>query len=187
VRTPRERLIEASRRGGAAGKGVRKGGKRLCQVCGHPQRAQIDRCLCTGVAKERIAARFRVTRYSVAWHANHHLTPEMRAAIATRVLEREDDLRATIVEEGASLIDSLKAVRSPLFSLFLNAVDSLDGRVAAALAGRLHENMSIAAKLTGEIAPHATMSITNILAQSRLHSHARAAARRAEAPPGCRG
>jgi hypothetical protein len=34
---------------------------------------------------------------------------------------------------------------------------------ASALSGRLHENLALVAKLTGELVPHAGTSITNIL------------------------
>ena len=50
-----------------------------------------------------------------------------------------------------------------LFGLFLAAVDSGDKKAAAALSGRLHENLALVAKLTGELVPHAGTSITNIL------------------------
>ena len=34
---------------------------------------------------------------------------------------------------------------------------------AAAISGRLHESLSLTAKLTGELVPHAGVSITNVL------------------------
>jgi len=59
--------------------------------------------------------------------------------------------------------EGLKAIRGPLFGLFLAAVDTGDSKAAVALAGRLHENLALVAKLTGELVPHAGTSITTIL------------------------
>jgi hypothetical protein len=59
--------------------------------------------------------------------------------------------------------EALKAIRGPLFGLFLAAVDIGDNKGAAAISGRLHENLALVAKLTGELVAHAGTSITNIL------------------------
>jgi hypothetical protein len=67
----------------------------------------------------------------------------MRAALATMLLQRERDTRRILLEEGVGVADALKAIRGPLFGLFLVAVDTGDSRVAAALSGRMHENLSL--------------------------------------------
>src|SRR5215469_4308808 len=87
----------------------------------------------------------------------------MRAALATKLLQREGDTRRILLEEGAGVTEALKAIRGPLFGLFLAAVDTGDSKAAVALAGRLHENLALVAKLTGELVPHAGTSITTIL------------------------
>ena len=87
----------------------------------------------------------------------------MRAALATKLLQREGDTRRILLEEGAGVTEALKAIRGPLFGLFLAAIDTGDHKAAAALSGRLHENLALVAKLTGELVPHAGTSITNVL------------------------
>src|SRR5438105_11456884 len=134
-----------------------------CTVCNHPARPQIDLAIATGLSKRAVAERFRVSRDAVWRHAQAHLTAEMRAALATRLFQREGDTRRILLEEGAGVTEALKAVRGPLFGLFLAAVDTGDNKAAAALSGRLHENLALAAKLTGELVPHAGTSITTIL------------------------
>ena len=61
------------------------------------------------------------------------------------------------------MTEALKAIRGPLFGLLLAAVDTGDSKAAAALSGRLHENLALNAKLTGELIPHAGTTITNVL------------------------
>jgi len=134
-----------------------------CTICNHPARPQIDLAIATGVAKRAIAERFQVSRDAVWRHGQTHLTAEMRAALATKLLQREGDTRRILLEEGAGVSEALKAIRGPLFGLFLATVDTGDNRAATALSGRLHENLALVAKLTGELVPHAGTSITNIL------------------------
>ena len=134
-----------------------------CTICNHPARPQIDLAIATGVAKRAIAERFQVSRDAVWRHGQTHLTAEMRAALATKLLQREGDTRRILLEEGAGVSEALKAIRGPLFGLFLAAVDTGDNRAATALSGRLHENLALVAKLTGELVPHAGTTITNIL------------------------
>ena len=43
----------------------------------------------------------------------------MRSALATRLLQREGDVRRILLEEGAGVVEALKAIRGPLFGLFL--------------------------------------------------------------------
>jgi len=132
-----------------------------CTICNHPARPQIDLAIATGLAKRAVAARFAVSRDAVWRHAQAHLTAEMRAALATKLLQREGDTRRILLEEVACVTEALKAIRGPLFSLYLVAVDTGDSKAAAAL--RLHENLALIAKLTGELVPHASTNITNIL------------------------
>jgi hypothetical protein len=134
-----------------------------CTICNHPVRPQIDLAIATGLSKRAVAQRFQVSRDAVWRHAQAHLTAEMRAALATKLLQREGDTRRIQLEEGVGVAEALKAIRCPLFGLFLVAVDTGDSRAAAALSGRLHENLALVAKLIGELARHAGTTITNIL------------------------
>jgi hypothetical protein len=134
-----------------------------CTVCRHPQRPSIDLAIALKCSAHAIAARFRVSHDAVDRHRRSHLTAEVRAALATKVLQREGDMQRVLLEEGVGIVDALKAVRGPLFSLYLAAVDAADAKVAASLAGRLHESLSLSARVTGELAPHTSVSVTNIV------------------------
>src|SRR5947209_20556913 len=72
-----------------------------CTICNHPARPQIDLAIATGVAKRAVGQRFGVSRDAVWRHAQAHLTAEMRAALATKLLQREGDTRRILLEEGA--------------------------------------------------------------------------------------
>jgi hypothetical protein len=134
-----------------------------CTVCVHVQRPAIDLAIATGCSKRQIGDRFKLSADAVWRHGRAHLTPEMRAALATKIFQREGDMRRVLLEEGTGIVEALKAVRGPLFGLFLAAVDVGDSKAAAGLAGRLHESLALSAKVTGELTPHAAISITNVL------------------------
>ena len=134
-----------------------------CTICKHPARPQIDLAIATGLSKRAIAERFSVSPDAVWRHGQSHLTPEVRAALATKLLQRDGDMRRVLLEEGTGVVEALKAIRGPLFGLFLVAIDAGDSKAATALAARLHESLALAAKLTGELAPQAGVTVTNIL------------------------
>ena len=99
-----------------------------CTICNHPARPQIDLAIATGLSKRAVAERFGVSRDAVWRHAQAHLTAEMRAALVTKLLQREGDTRRILLEEGAGVTEALKAIRGPLFGLFLAAVDRSNAR-----------------------------------------------------------
>jgi hypothetical protein len=138
---------------------ARTGPYSACTICKHPARPQIDLALAAGVGTNAVADRFKCSRYAVSRHRQSHLTSEMRTALATKLLRREGDVRKILLEEGEGVVEALKAVRGPLFGMFLGAIDAGDSKAAAALSGRLH----VSAKVTGELMPHAGVTVTNVL------------------------
>ncbi|MGC1886112.1 MAG: hypothetical protein WA709_08450 [Stellaceae bacterium] len=68
-----------------------------CTICNHPARPQIDLAIATGLSKRAVAERFGVSRDAVWRHAQAHLTAEMRAALATKLLQREGDPRRILL------------------------------------------------------------------------------------------
>jgi hypothetical protein len=84
-----------------------------CTICKHPARPQI--AIATGLSKRTIAQRFSVSPDAVWRHGQAHLTPEVRAALATKLVQRDGDMRRILLEEGAGVVEALKAIRGPLF------------------------------------------------------------------------
>ena len=109
-----------------------------CTICNHPSRPQIDLAIATGLSKRAVARRFGVSHDAVWRHRQAHLTAEMRAALATKLLRREGDMRRILLEEGTGVVEALKAIRGPLFGLFLVAIDTGDSKAAAARALERH-------------------------------------------------
>jgi hypothetical protein len=116
----------------------------------------------TGISRRLIAARFKVSA-DAAWAARPR-TPDTRdpRRAGDEGTGAKGDMRRIFLEEGTGVVEALKAIRGPLFGMFLTAIDLGDAK-AAAISGRLHESLSLTAKLTGELVPHAGVSITNVL------------------------
>src|SRR6266568_8249215 len=133
-----------------------------CTVCLHADRPQIDLAIAGGLSIRVIGQRHGVSSDAVWRHGQHHLSPEIKAALALKLVRKEGDVRAVLLEEGAGTIEALRAIRAPLFGRFLAAVDVGDDRAAAALSARLHEGLQLSARLTGQLMPAASVSIVNI-------------------------
>jgi hypothetical protein len=134
-----------------------------CKVCTHAARMQIDYALAAGLGRRRIAEKFGVSADAIQRHSHNHLAPELRAAMTLKLIQREGDVRAVLLDEGVGTIEALKAVRGPLFGRFLAAVDIGDDRSAVALAARLHESLQLSARLTGQLVPHANVNVTTLV------------------------
>jgi hypothetical protein len=83
-----------------------------CTICKHPARPQIDLAIATGLSKRAIAQRFRISPDAVWRHGQSHLTLEVRAALATKLLQRDGDMRRILLDEGAGVVEALKATRT---------------------------------------------------------------------------
>jgi hypothetical protein len=137
-----------------------------CTICAHDLRSKIDLALASGIGVKFVATRFKISRFALYRHQKAHLPPEIRALLAAKVLQRENASRAVLLEEGAGIAGGLKAIRDPLFTLFQVAIENGDWKAASTLARRLMESLEFTAKLTGELLPHATNNITNIVVSS---------------------
>jgi hypothetical protein len=134
-----------------------------CTVCSHPSRPQIDLTICAGVGHRQIAEKFNIGPNSIWRHSHNCLSPEIKAALALKLIQREGDTRAVLLDEGVSVVQALQAVRAPLFGMYLRAIDCNDPANAAKLASRLHESLALSAKLTGQLLPASKTTITNIV------------------------
>src|SRR5690349_20915770 len=92
-----------------------------CTICNHPARPQVDLAIATGLSKRAVAERFGLSRHAVWRHAQAHLTAEMRAALATKLLQREGDTRRILLEEGAGVTgfvsDAMQAALDPMLAV----------------------------------------------------------------------
>ena len=111
-----------------------------CTICNHPERPRIDLAVASGSSMRAIALRFKVSPDAVWRHGQAHLSPEIRGALVTRLLQREGDTRRILLEEGAGVAEGLKAIRGPCSHCFWRQPIAATARLRSSL-GRLHENL----------------------------------------------
>ncbi len=69
---------------------------RVCTVCAHPQRQEIDECLVSGQSNRGIARQFGVDDMAVSRHRNAHLPAQVAQAHKAREIARADTLLGRI-------------------------------------------------------------------------------------------
>ncbi|MBN1631068.1 MAG: hypothetical protein JW990_15000 [Thermoleophilia bacterium] len=99
---------------------------RVCTVCAHEKRDDIDARIVCGDSSYKIAADYGVSAAAVQRHAKHHLS----AALAAMQTQEQADRRATLLDRIESLIERAEAMfneaaASGKFDQSLNALKEL--------------------------------------------------------------
>lgn len=165
------------------------GGKRPCQICKHPERAQIERLKAGGASIRSIGERFNVEKTAIWRHWAQCVSTERKGTLLVgevRLAELVDMANA----EDKTLLEYLTLNRSILVNQLLIAAEAADSHGTAFLSGKLLECLEKIGKLTGEIRQLGSTNVTNIaifnspafvelqaglVAISRQHPEARAA------------
>jgi hypothetical protein len=134
-----------------------------CTICSHDKRAQIEIGLANKVPHRVLARRFGVSDDAVQRHAQRHLTPQMRAAILTAQQPTAVDLEALQRTEGEGLLSHLITQRGRLQTMHDRALDLGDVRAAVAVERAITENLTLTAKLLGQLVTHHEIKRTSIL------------------------
>jgi len=153
----------------AARKGSRTG---RCQGCAHRERARIERALAAGASLRATARRFRVPYHSLRRHWLAHVDAEARAAYIAGAGIVKEELEQLVADTDLSILDHLRAIRAKLYFGFIAVAEAGDRLNLDRLAGRLHENLALSAKLTGELQRGPLFNIQNNLMVSPDYSRA---------------
>ncbi len=133
-----------------------KGGQRrgprpgLCTACKHPERARAELLLAGGASIQSVADKFGIPYQALRRHWQKHVSEGMKRMLSVGPCKMAE-LGAKLTDENLSVLDHLRLIRGGLYAMFDNAVEARDRNGTAILAGRLHENLSAMAKLTGEL------------------------------------
>ncbi len=124
-----------------------------CTICAHERRAAIEVALVGGMGTRQVAARFGVSRDSVARHSANHLGPAQRAAIlaARKPGGEAVDVDALKRDEAEGLLSNILASRARLAQLAEQAASMSDVKAAAAVERVILENLTLGARLVGQL------------------------------------
>ncbi len=125
---------------------------RVCTVCTHPRRHEIDECLVSGQSNRGIAKRIGLDDAAVFRHRNAHLPAEVAKAHEAREVARADDLLAQVrglhdralalldrAERDGKTRDALLAIREAASTL------RLQGEVLGQIQSAAQVNVAIVA------------------------------------------
>jgi hypothetical protein len=139
-----------------------KSGK-ACTICVHDKRAAIDVGLVHGVPMQVLADRFGASKDAIQRHSANHLSPAQRAAILAQRKPTEIDLDRLREAESENLLASLVAQRARLQSHAEMAASYGDTKGAVAAENSIQGNLTLVAKLLGQLAVQHNVTHTNIL------------------------
>jgi len=131
-----------------------------CRVCAHLECARIELLLAGGAGQKAVGTKFGLSKDSVHRHWRDHVSEERRLVLIMGPVQRQA-LQARVAEENSSVIDHLKAIRAGLYQQYTAALDAGDRTSGSLLAGKLHENLRIVARITGELASSPLVTINN--------------------------
>jgi len=158
-----------------------------CTVCNHDERWRIELLHAGGASLSSLAEKFGLSKDAIGRHWNNHVSAEIKASYLIGPAQLAD-LAAKAAEEGASVLDHFRAVRTMLMSQMAATTEAGDARGAAIVAGQLVGVLEKIGKVTGEIATIAqgTINIQNNVAivNSPQFAKVQAAILRALAPHG---
>lgn len=158
-----------------------------CTVCAHDERWRIELLRAGGASLDSLATKFGLSKDAIGRHWHNHVSAEMKASYLVGPAQLAD-LAEKAADEGASVLDHFRAVRTMLMSQFAATTEAGDARSAAIVAGQLVGVLEKIGKVTGEIATIAqgTINIQNNVAivNSPQFSRVQSAILRALAPHG---
>ncbi len=113
---------------------------RICTVCTHPQKEDINKLLVAGTPSRNIAARFGASASAVFRHKQDHLPRALVAAAEARG-----------ITHGASLLDQLRDLQARARQILDEAANSGDLRTALMAVREARGCVELIAKATGEL------------------------------------
>lgn len=136
---------------------------RLCQVCNHPRRAEIELALARRVPYRTLEARYNVGKDPLSRHKKEHMPEQLQASLMATARPTGVDLDALRKSESEGLLQTIVFQRAKLFSLLDEAEEVGDHRAAAQIHGRITKNAEFTAKLLGEITTAAQHTTNNLI------------------------
>jgi hypothetical protein len=127
---------------------------RICSICSHPRREDIDKQLLSGAPYRSIAKQFEASESAVYRHKSEgHISVDLAQAHEVKEIARAD-----------SLLDQLKAVRQRTDELLARAEEAGEVRSWPGFLREMREQLKLMAELEGRLAaqPQVTLQQVNI-------------------------
>ncbi len=125
---------------------------RVCSICVHPKRKEIDKALTErSASNRRIATQFDVTESAIRGHKANHLKGRLQKAA-------ERDEQADI-RNALDVVAQLRAINGASLTILKEARASKDGELALKAVDRIQRQIELQAKLIGELSDGDTVNV----------------------------
>jgi hypothetical protein len=131
-----------------------------CVVCAHPDKVRIELLLAGGAGQKAVGRKFGIGKDAIWRHWRRHVDAQHRARLIMGPVQVHA-LSAQIAEENTSVLENLRVIRAGLYKQYDAALEAGDRNSGALLAGKLHQNLQITARITGELASSPLININN--------------------------
>ena len=121
---------------------------RVCTVCTHPHRAEIDKAAISGTPNRRIASQYRLSEIAVRRHKNDHLPAHL-----TKAADVEEEATAT------GLLARLRALNAETADVLKAARDAEDHELRLKAIARAEKQIELEGRLLGELQNGATVNV----------------------------
>jgi len=125
---------------------------RICTVCHHPKRAEIDHELVGGAPALQVADQYKLARSSVQRHQTSHLLEKIAKAAKSR------DVREVV--EAVKLVEVAREMLAKLQRLAENAEQDKDIRGAVSAIGKIPDFLRILGEIEGRLQAHGVVNVT---------------------------
>lgn len=125
---------------------------RVCTICIHAERANIDQALVGGGSFRDIAGHYGLSKSSVERHKADHLPQAM-----VKAAEQED------IRNAIDVVKQLKAINSATLNILSEARHEGDHDTALKAIDRVQRQIELQAKLLGELDDRPQISQVNVL------------------------
>ncbi len=122
---------------------------RVCTICAHPDRCEINKCLVDGVPYRIIASRFGTSSTSLQRHKADHLPGEIVQAKAAQEIEEADDL-----------LSQVQSLRRKSLELLNKAEQAGDYRTALAGVREARACVELLLEVEGQLDRRPSFNIT---------------------------
>jgi hypothetical protein len=112
---------------------------RICTICGHEKREEIERNLLAGSPLRTIAAHWSVSKTALIRHKNHV------SAMLERATERQEEVR------GDQLLKQLLDLQSRTLALLAEAEQDGDRRIRLGAIREARSNLELIGRFLGEL------------------------------------
>jgi hypothetical protein len=142
---------------------------RVCTICQHPQRSEIDRALVAGTPLRDVAERYATTATTLhrhKEHIGHALADAARSGAAAEAVHATALVRQQAAREAADarqvldVVQQLKAINASSIAILKEARDDKKHGLALQAIDRVHRQIELQAKLLGELQQEGTTNIT---------------------------